>query len=453
MVLDKMELIFKMYFSDFTRRPIDKSSPEGINTNQLDTFVELKRQVNELSRISSNVSWKKIHSLSVDILTNQSKDFRSACYYTTAATHIQGLKGLVDGLSSIHDLTLVYWYSAYPEYSKEKARIGAFEWMIEHTTKKQKKITVSIDDLALIEIGHRLTLKIEEELKSHYGIKAPSLSPIRRILSQWMEELKDTQQAEQQKKAEQISQNTVDIETSLDMNMQMTNKLLPEESKSAEKLISVNVTKQQMPYKKTAMVIGAFILIFVIFFGYKHYQQQKLLQTFKNATFDDFSSLVQELAHSPKNTQHELKEIVFNKSTDFFKKWSEDPLKINKLNTLTSIINALKGVYSDSIIYQSLEHNFYNDKNNLISSYSGIKKQFNSARTIIANAQLTSQSSSITKSYKFSNTLFPLLARIEYAENSMNNNDIKKAQYILNVYQVRINALTSKLSALQNDQD
>lgn len=183
-----------------------------------------------------------------------------------------------------------------------------------------------------------------------------------------------------------------------------------------------------------------------MFFGFKHYQQQKLLQTFKNANFDDFSSLIQELTHSPKSTQQELKEVVFNKSTVFFKNWSEDPLKINKLNTLTSIINALKGVYSDSIIYQSLEHNFYNDKNNLINSYSGIKQQFNRARTIIANAQLTSQSSSITKSYKFSNTLFPLLARIEYAENSMDDNDIKKAQYILNVYQLRINSLTSKVS-------
>ncbi|SGZ02968.1 ImpA-related N-terminal family protein [Moritella viscosa] len=430
-----------MYFSDFTRRPIDKSSPEGEDTNQLDTFTELKRQVNELNRISSNVSWKKIHSLSVDILTNQSKDFRSACYYTTAATHIHGLKGLVDGLSAIYDLTLVYWYSAYPEYNKEKARIGAFEWMIEHTTKRQKKMAINVDDLQLIEIGHRLTLKIEEELKSHYGIKTPSLSPIRRILSQWIEELKETQ-IKQDQQAKKSSQNVEDLETIIDVNTSTTTSL-PE---IAEIPVTVSRPKPKVVYKKKPIIICILIVIFIMFFGFKHYQQQKLLQTFKNANFDDFSSLIQELTHSPKSTQQELKEVVFNKSTVFFKNWSEDPLKINKLNTLTSIINALKGVYSDSIIYQSLEHNFYNDKNNLINSYSGIKQQFNRARTIIANAQLTSQSSSITKSYKFSNTLFPLLARIEYAENSMDDNDIKKAQYILNVYQLRINSLTSKVS-------
>ncbi len=44
----------------------------------------------------------------------------------------------------------------------------------------------------LIETGHKLTLKIEEELRSHYGNKSPSLGAIRRIFSQWIEEIQAT---------------------------------------------------------------------------------------------------------------------------------------------------------------------------------------------------------------------------------------------------------------------
>jgi len=430
-----------MYFSDFTRRPISKSFPEGENTNKLDTFTELKRQINELSRISPNVSWKKIYSLSEDILTNQSKDFRSACYFTTAAIHTQGLKGLVNGLSAIHDLTLVYWYSAYPEYTKEKARISAFEWMIEHTVKRQKRMTVNADDLILIEIGHRLTLKIEEELKSHYGIKAPSLGPIRRILSQWQEELKE-RQIEQHQQSKTRTINVEDIKSVINTNTITTP--LPEVFVNETATNTPSIPGPKLLNSNKPIIISILILISSIYLGFKNYQQEQQLQTFKNANLDEFSSLIQKLTHSPKKTQRALKEIIFNKSTDFFKNWAEDPLKINKMDRLVSIITSLEEIYPDSITFQSIKGSFDNDRYNLINNYVGIKQQFNSARTIIANAQLTSLSPSVTKSYKFSNTLFPLLGRIEYAESSLKIDDINKAQYILNTYQFKINALLSE---------
>ena len=431
-----------MYFSDFTRRPINSSSPEGENTNQLDTFTELKRHINGLNKVSPNTSWKKIFSLSENILTSQSKDFRSVCYYASAATHIHGLKGLVDGLSAVHDLTLVYWYSAYPEYSKEKARIGAFEWMIEHTTKQQKKISVNTDDLVLIEIGHRLTLKIEEELKSHYGIKAPSFGPIRRIFSQWIEELKDEQIAAKLKIKKSSPYNS-ETEEKIDVMAETNIKSLPEKQTNLE--ISANEIEPKISYKKPSIII-ILMIIFLIYFSSKQYPSQ--LKTFENANFDEFSTLVQALPHSSKKTQLVLKDVVLNKSTSFFNNWSVDPLKINKLDSLIAILNALEGTYPDSVKYQTLKHDFNIERNTLINSYKDIKLQFNRARTIIANAQLTSPTPSVTTSYKFSNTLFPLLGRIEYAENTMLENDITKAQFILNAYQLRINTLTSKLPIL-----
>ncbi len=90
-----------MFFSDLAKRPIDKNAPSGTNPNGLNDFDEIKRQVNKLNTVTGHVSWKTVQSLSKEILTKQSKDFRCSCYFTVAATHNEGLKGLVEGLTSL----------------------------------------------------------------------------------------------------------------------------------------------------------------------------------------------------------------------------------------------------------------------------------------------------------------------------------------------------------------
>ncbi|WP_169674406.1 type VI secretion system ImpA family N-terminal domain-containing protein, partial [Vibrio parahaemolyticus] len=120
------------------------------------------------------------------------------CYFTVAAINNDGLKGLVEGLNSVLDLCVVYWYSAYPEYTKANARISAIEWMVEYTEKRMKKHRVLPEELPLIEAAHQLCLRIEEELRLHYGIKAPSFGRIRRPLNQWIEDIKE-EKAKQEK--------------------------------------------------------------------------------------------------------------------------------------------------------------------------------------------------------------------------------------------------------------
>ncbi len=65
-----------MFFSDFTRRPIDESNPSGTNPNGLDDFDEIKRQINGLNKVTGRVSWKTVQTLSKEILRTKGKDFR-----------------------------------------------------------------------------------------------------------------------------------------------------------------------------------------------------------------------------------------------------------------------------------------------------------------------------------------------------------------------------------------
>ncbi|TON99378.1 type VI secretion system ImpA family N-terminal domain-containing protein, partial [Vibrio parahaemolyticus] len=76
-----------------------------------------------LNKVTGRVSWKTVQTLSKEILRTKGKDFRCSCYFTVAAINNDGLKGLVEGLNSVLDLCVVYWFSAYPEYTKANARI------------------------------------------------------------------------------------------------------------------------------------------------------------------------------------------------------------------------------------------------------------------------------------------------------------------------------------------
>ena len=57
-----------MFSSDFTRRPIDEEKPSGTNPNALDDFTEIKRQINNLNKVTGRVSWRKVQSLSLSLI-------------------------------------------------------------------------------------------------------------------------------------------------------------------------------------------------------------------------------------------------------------------------------------------------------------------------------------------------------------------------------------------------
>lgn len=64
-----------MFFTDFARRPIDENNPSGSNPNGSEDFDEIKRQINNLNKVTGRVSWKTVQTLSKKILSTQAKDY------------------------------------------------------------------------------------------------------------------------------------------------------------------------------------------------------------------------------------------------------------------------------------------------------------------------------------------------------------------------------------------
>ncbi len=422
-----------MFFSDFARRPISDDRPSGNNPNNLDDFDEIKRQINNLSKVTGQVSWKKVQSLSKNILISDSKDFRCSCYYTVAATHNEGLKGLIEGLNSLLDLCVVYWYSAYPDLKKPTARIGAIDWLIEHAEKRLKHIKVTKEELPLIEAGHRICLSLEEELRLHFGIKAPSFGGIRRVFMQWIENLKE-QAAEAERKAQKAA---IKVEV---MKPATPSPVAPP-----------TPSKKVEPNNRSALFTIAVmvILVFVIassYFVFKNFQLNSLKQQIETGNVTQLKQLVEKLPVDYKDAKDELKKPLLNRLDVLMNNWPLDPSMVSQMDNLGEVTRQVTALYPDSSSAKQLNQNYLKQRSDIEQEYQSIHRRFSNARTVFANVIAASQDQEAKQAYEYSNTLFPLLGRIEYAERERTEQELDKSLKLLNVYLFKINQIRNSLS-------
>ncbi|MEZ8036119.1 MULTISPECIES: type VI secretion system ImpA family N-terminal domain-containing protein [Vibrio] len=434
-----------MFSSDFTRRPIDEEKPSGTNPNALDDFTEIKRQINNLNKVTGRVSWKKVQSLSKTILSKNSKDFRCSCYFTVAATHNDGLKGLAEGLSSILDLCVVYWFTAYPEVTKSNARIGAIDWMVEHTEKRIKSIKTNPDDVLLIETCHRLCMRIEEELRLHYGIKAPSLGGVRRILKQWVDEHKETEanlrEAENQRKyrAPEENKQPTPVAQPSTIKIDVSNKQSATTSKVDDKTPS--------NYLVVYLLAGFLALALSSHFFYKQYQLNDLTKQIITSDISQLNEIAHSLRYEYAPISQDVRPNVVNQLDTLMKGWVADPIKVYQIDILDRLTLDLTKLYPDSSSILRLRQEFTNEQEKLNTDYAQLHRRFSNARTVFANVIRGSESKKTARAYEYSNSLFPLIGRIEYAEKEQQQKELQKSLRILNVYLHKIKTLESDLSA------
>ncbi|QXX08605.1 type VI secretion system ImpA family N-terminal domain-containing protein [Vibrio neptunius] len=296
-----------MYFSDFARRPVDELTPCGVNPNNLEEFEEIKRQINNINKVTGRVSWKKVQQLSKDILKNKSKDLRCGCYYAVASAHNDGLNGFIDGLNSILDLCVIYWSSSYPEVSKTSARMGAFEWLVEHAERRAKQFKVGIEDRAMLEAGHRVCLRIEEELRLHYGHKAPSLGTIRRLFSQYIEEIKELEDKKETARQQAKEQNAAKAPVSGGITVNVKPPI-------AEKPVQAQteVEKSRSAVWTVAIVVGLFLFSLSAYYLHKDQKLNSYKQQIASNNIQVILQVTESLSLENKDTLNKLKDPLIS---------------------------------------------------------------------------------------------------------------------------------------------
>ncbi|MFW7525008.1 type VI secretion system ImpA family N-terminal domain-containing protein [Vibrio ostreicida] len=428
-----------MYFSDFARRPVDELNPCGVNPNNLEEFEEIKRQINNINKVTGRVSWKKVQQLSKAILKSESKDLRCGCYYTVAAAHNDGLNGFVDGLNAIYDLCVVYWSSSFPEVSKTSARVGAFEWLVEHAEKRVKQFNISADDRVVLEAGHRICLRIEEELRLHYGHKAPSLGGVRRLFGQYIDELKEQeerqQEASQRKKKESNPSTQAMMSGGISVNVKPPNSVAqqPKADQSNEKNYSVLIS--------VAAVTLLFIFALSAYYIDKHQRLNDYQQKIESAEASVLLNVTKLLRLEDSQTLGSLKEPLISTVDTLVSELETSPEKIGQIDRLTLITANLSQLYPDSSSIQVLSSEIDRVKAKLETDFNLVSHKFSRARTAIANLKSNAERPNIELAYQYSNSLFPLLGRIEYAEKTNNRDELDRALVLLNVYLYKIEQL------------
>ncbi|AXN32938.1 hypothetical protein ADU60_21255 [Vibrio coralliilyticus] len=423
-----------MYFSDFARRPVDEHTPCGVNPNNLEEFEEIKRQINNINKVTGRVSWKKVQQLSKDILKHKSKDLRCGCYYAVASAHNDGLSGFVDGLNSILDLCVVYWSSSYPEVSKASARMGAFEWLVEHAERRAKQFNVTVEDRAMLEAGHRVCLRIEEELRLHYGHKAPSLGTIRRLFSQYIDEIKeleDKQEAAQKKAKEQKESQQNMPSPSVPGGITVNVKPPIAEKPSP---VETEAEKSRSTIWTVAAVVGLFLFALSAYYIHNDKVLNSYQQKIASNNIPALLEVTEDLKRESKDMLNKLKEPLIRTVDSIVYDLDKSPEKIGQISALVSITDNLSELYSDSSSVKVLSTELQRVKLQLEKDFDDITSRFSRARTAIANLNRDSKDVNTKLAYQYSNSLFPLLGRIEYAEKTNSAEELDRSLILINVY-------------------
>ncbi|QUJ70029.1 type VI secretion system ImpA family N-terminal domain-containing protein (plasmid) [Photobacterium sp. GJ3] len=415
-----------MKFTDIALRPISAQSPVGQDPRSLDLFSDLKRNVNRLSSVVSPAPWRDIFSAAEILLTSHSKDFRCASYYCVAACRIEGLKGAVNGLSVLNDLCIVYWHTAYPSVHKPNARIQSFDWIAEQLPIALKKIRVTLKDQALVESGHRFALNLEKELQQQLGSQAPSLGPVRRQFTEWKDYLDELAEKEKSRHKNQ----TVTAPAPRPTPAAESHPNPAQEPADLE-------SKPKLPawcyWLATVFVLGS--LVFSIA-AIRQYLYQRDIPA---ASAAQLEKITEQLIDAEPYFKNRLKEDVLARTNALMQDWTAFPERVYHHQILEQLAENVNLLYPDSIAAKAAVSQYHAGKATLSGDYQSINQQFKRARTIIANAALVDDSDNTNAAYKFSNTLFPFLGRLDYLEKGhISQDDILKAQKTLSAYQYRL---------------
>lgn len=110
--------------------PIPGEAPTGRNMRYDEPFTSVEAEVGKLDNpAAGEPDWKRIVTLSREVLSAHSKDLLAASWVAYAGLRLTRLTGLAIGLAGCRDMLTAYWPALFPAVTRIKARRGALEWL------------------------------------------------------------------------------------------------------------------------------------------------------------------------------------------------------------------------------------------------------------------------------------------------------------------------------------
>ncbi|WP_156944170.1 type VI secretion system protein TssA [Bradyrhizobium sp. Ec3.3] len=173
--------------------PVPGAVPAGADVRDAADFEQLEAEVRRMDADGpAAVDWRRVSKLSLHILANQSKDILIACWAVYGLFRIEGYQGLAVGLAILRGMMDVHWDGLYPPIKRERARVGAVDWLV-------GRLGPAVAETAATEADYPAVLAVYEALEDldrQFGEKLVNqhvaLGELFRALKPHYEEAKST---------------------------------------------------------------------------------------------------------------------------------------------------------------------------------------------------------------------------------------------------------------------
>lgn len=154
--------------------PIAADAPAGVSVRYEPEFDALKSEVEKIGGLGAAVDWSKVVALSEEILGRRSKDLLVVSYLVVGLFHTEGYKGLAQGLGALRTIMESFWETLFPEAKRPRARVAAFEWLVERGAATTKQRNAEAGETDAVKRSVDLLDEIASWLSGQLGPDAPS---------------------------------------------------------------------------------------------------------------------------------------------------------------------------------------------------------------------------------------------------------------------------------------
>lgn len=123
-------------------------SPDAVGADVRGTpaFEELETEVRRIDTEGpAAVRWDRVANAGLDLLSSQGRDLLVACWTTFALCRTEKWRGLAVGVDCISAMVKLWWDDFPPK--RERARVGALEWLVVRLTPIVAEMPVENDDV------------------------------------------------------------------------------------------------------------------------------------------------------------------------------------------------------------------------------------------------------------------------------------------------------------------
>jgi hypothetical protein len=125
----------------------------------------------------------------VVVLRDQRKDLRVGCYLAWGLFEREGYLGLAVGLTIVKDMQALYWKDLQPPLDRMKSRIACLDWLAENLSTRVARQIPRKEDATALKRVQSVLVDLEEDLRRHFGHRAPAFGHVRRQVAEHLGQL------------------------------------------------------------------------------------------------------------------------------------------------------------------------------------------------------------------------------------------------------------------------